>query len=891
MFRWLLLSICCLYASQQLIAQRQLKDSLISVLAKGATGPTKVDALNGLAYQFYDYDDSIAFTYATQALAEGTAIGYRKGIKYALTLVGLGYASSGDHKKAMAYYRKSDAIDVPQAESVGIYNINLLANSYRDRGKFDSAEYFYRKAIATYLNAELRWRSTVFKNYGILKMILWKNDEALVLLDSSSALLERSPDRFTAMDLWSAYGVIYKNMLQYDKSVSYFNKVCATSNELEDYFHQIKCLVNRMQLASDKGDYPVAIGHAIEALKLVEIYTFPPQQADLLLEIGMLYTELGQLDVATRYLLQALRVADKSGLQFELAAVYSSLAWIYKDQNNYVMALEYLDRSQGIRSEIGDVHGIATCQNIRGLIFYLQKKYQQSIAEHEKAKKIRQEIKHPLGVAASIFNISLVHIDLKQFDKALALQQEAIAIEEKVGSKQGLGISYNAIASLLIRTKRFGEAETYLKKSRDLAASTQSRLLQRNNAGYFADLYEAQGDLKRALAFRKMYQSINDSLYSESGAVKMAEMQALYQLEKKNQEIELLSKESALQESRLKVQESNLRIQLVIIVGGVVVLVLVSLIAFNAYRNSKEMRKLNMAISEQNEEIQSQTQELSEANQKLTNLNMEILEKNEEIQAQSEELIEANQSVSQINKSLEEKVEERTTELKQAYKELDTFFYRASHDFRRPLTTFMGLAEVAKITIKDQNALGLFEKVNDTAHYLDKMLVKLQSISDVGGQDLVYKEVFLKDIFDNICDAFREDLKRKGIRTFCEIDLKESFYSYPALLRIIIENLIENSIFFGNKKDPVIRFKVYSQAGEVFMQVQDNGEGIPDEFKDRIFEMYFRANERSKGNGLGLYIVKKAVEKLGGSITVKSELYVGTTFTISFFLGTSLADG
>ena len=884
MFRWLLLSIIFVFAAPQVIAQRELKDSLIQLLKDGVTGAAKVDALNGLAYQFYDYDDSVAFIYATQALNEATAIQYKKGIKRALTLVGLGYASSGDYKKALKFYRKSDGVAADDAESIAIYNINLLANSYRDRGQFDSAEFYYRKAISGYPKAEPRWRATVFKNYGILKMTLWKNEEALKLLDSTEFLLKQSPDRFTSMDLWSAYGVIYKNMLQYDKSALYFNKVCSTSGELEDYFHQIKCLLNQMQLASDKGDYPIAIGHGIDALKLIEIYAFPPQQAEVLQEIGTIYTELGQYDVATRYLLQALRVADKFGLQFELAAVYSSLAWIYKDQNNYTMALEYLERSQSIRTQIGDIHGVATCQNIRGLIFYLQKKYEASLAEHEKAKNIRQEINHPLGVAASIFNMSLVYIDLNQLDKALALQEDAIKIEEKVDSKQSLGISYNAIAALLIKARRFGEAENYLKKSRDLAKITQSRLLQRNNAGYFAELYEARGDLKKALEFRKIYQTLNDSLYTESGAVKMAEMQALYQLEKKNQEIELLNKETALQESKLQIQESNLRIQLVIIAAGFVVLVLLSYIAFNIHRNSKQMRKLNMEISERNEEIQAQAEELSEANQTLTNLNMEILEKNEEIQAQSEELIEANQSVAQINRSLEEKVEERTLELKQAYKELDTFFYRASHDFRRPLTTFMGLAEVAKITIKDQSALGLFEKVNDTAHYLDKMLVKLQSISDVGGQDLVYKEVFLKDIFDNVCDSFREDLKRKGIKTSCEVDFKDSFYSYPALLRIIIENLVENSIFFGNNKDPMIRFKVYSKAGEVFMEIQDNGEGIPDEFKDRIFEMYFRANERSKGNGLGLYIVKKAVDKLGGTITVKSELYSGTTFLISFYL-------
>ena len=66
------------------------------------------------------------------------------------------------------------------------------------------------------------------------------------------------------------------------------------------------------------------------------------------------------------------------------------------------------------------------------------------------------------------------------------------------------------------------------------------------------------------------------------------------------------------------------------------------------------------------------------------------------------------------------------------------------------------------------------------------------------------------------------------------------------------------------------------------MEIQDNVEGILPEYQERMFEMYFRANERSKGNGLGLYIVKKAVEKLGGTITVASELHQGSSFSIRF---------
>ena len=81
-----------------------------------------------------------------------------------------------------------------------------------------------------------------------------------------------------------------------------------------------------------------------------------------------------------------------------------------------------------------------------------------------------------------------------------------------------------------------------------------------------------------------------------------------------------------------------------------------------------------------------------------------------------------------INDELEQKVEARSVELKNAHKELDIFFYRSSHDFRRPLTTFIGLAEVAKIAVKDETALNLFEKVRENSLALDKMLRKLQSM-------------------------------------------------------------------------------------------------------------------------------------------------------------------
>jgi signal transduction histidine kinase len=162
------------------------------------------------------------------------------------------------------------------------------------------------------------------------------------------------------------------------------------------------------------------------------------------------------------------------------------------------------------------------------------------------------------------------------------------------------------------------------------------------------------------------------------------------------------------------------------------------------------------------------------------------------------------------------------------------------------------------------------------------MLVKLQSISDLGGQELVYKEVFFKEIFEQVVNDYRDQVKEKGILITEQVELLSPIYSYPAMVKIIMENLVENAIFFARVGEPFIKLRVYTSGTSVIIEVEDNGEGIPQEYQSRVFEMYFRANERSKGNGLGLYIVAKAVERLQGTIVFTSELNIGTKFTLTF---------
>ncbi len=859
LFNWqqfLLVIFVFLIHVQTLLAQRPQVDSLKGVLHSGVSGEKRIDALSALAYQLYDSEDSVAFSLSKQALLESNSIQYLKGIKYANTLLGLGHVNKGEYGAAVACFRNSDAIEsTPETFVIAGYNLTLLGNLYRETGRYDSAEFIYAKAIKKLggEDSDDVMLATTLRHMAKLDILRWQNAAALIKLQKAEIISTNADDTYNLVDIWSLFGRAYENLLDFDKAQTYFKKMRASAEREGDLYHLITCDLDEAEYAYRQGDYSASLKHCFQALKKSDVYYYPPQRAEIYLKIGDVYTEFSQYDLALKYFLETLKISEKLGLVNVSATTYSAMAGIYKDQLNFTTALEYIGKSQVIRESLKSEHGISNCHNIRGLIFYQQKQYDAAIAELKKSIQIREKIKHTEGIASATYNLSLVYEDLNQLDKAVSLQLDAIRIEEKIDNKQNLGISYSSLAALLIKLGRLGEAEKNLKNAQRLALFTKSKMLQRNNFKVLSILYETKGNYPLALLNQRKFQEMNDSIYSEGSAVKMSEIQAIYQMEKKDKEIELLSKDMLIQENQLKIKTEKINRQSIIIVCGITLFLLICFVGFKTFQYNKSIRLANLSIKEQKEEIQ----------------------------AQSEEITEAYNTISDINRNLELKIDERTKALRQAYKELDTFFYRSSHDFRRPLTTFMGLAEVAKITVKDKNALELFSKVKETANNLDKMLMKLQSISDVGAQQLVYKEVMLKEIFDSVCDAFSEQLNDKGIKTCCEINLRDTFVSYPAMIKIVIDNLVENAISFCGKHEPFIRLKVVQDEDTVSMEFSDNGQGIDPKYHDRIFEMYFRGNEQSKGNGLGLFIVKKSMEKLGGEVTFISEYMKGSTFKIS----------
>lgn len=905
----LLLVTFALASLPHAFAQSISKDSLKSVLDTNISDEQRVDILNALAYEYYDFNDSLGLKYAESALQLSLDIEYPAGLQYAYTLCGVGYFTFGEYPRALVAFTKSDSLSKKGQKDYTLYNLMLMGRILADLGELDAADSVFQRGFA--LLKETKggsYAAGIYKGYAHLKMYQWKNDEALKNIQLAEKLRSNESE-VEKIDLYLINARVYVNLGAIEQATINVNKLCELTNKLEDQFHTGMCYYLSALIHFKQSNFQRALSESFKVLELTKVYDYHFLSVQVYSLIGEIYGQLSDYKLASDFIYKALSITEKDGLKPMTASLYHDLAWIYKDQSNFQLALEYTDRAQILYGHMNDQRGVAACHNVRGLIFLLQHKIKESIEEHGKALVIRQRINYPAGIAASLYNMSLSYETLGMLDKALELQLEALAIDKAIEDKLSLGISYNGLAALYLKLGKLQEVKKALAQVDILARETGSRLLLKNYYTNYADYADARGDHKTASIFRKKQQILSDSLYSESNSMKLAEMQALYQVERKEQEIQLLSKERALQANALALQKARLRNQTFIISVGVVAILFASGFIFFMVRTNKKLVKAKIDLADLNEELMVQSEELRESNESLIELNNKLLEQQEEIQAQSEELREsndallklnealhekqeevltqaeelreANETISSINVTLEEKVEERTHQLKQAYVELDTFFYRSSHDFRRPITTFMGLAEVASITVKDTKALELFDKVRETAESLDKMIRKLQSISDVGAQELVLKEVLLREMIDNILIGFQEELARKNIKVHKQINNNiRSFDSYPALINVILANIIENAIHFASPVNPFVKILVEDNTDKLVISVQDNGQGIPEDYHQRIFDMYFRASVSSKGNGLGLYIVKKAVEKLNASISFSTRNNEGTTFLV-----------
>lgn len=230
----------------------------------------------------------------------------------------------------------------------------------------------------------------------------------------------------------------------------------------------------------------------------------------------------------------------------------------------------------------------------------------------------------------------------------------------------------------------------------------------------------------------------------------------------------------------------------------------------------------------------------------------------------------------------QEVIVSQNEELRKANQELDSFVYSASHDLKSPLSSIKGLVNLMHMGISEDEKKEYLAKIKDRADAMERFLKELTMYSRNSRMEVRMEFALLRPLVDEVLGSMGAEQHDQSVHFRIEVPSDFVVRADLYRLKVALMNLITNAVKYADqgkeKKEVIIRG---FQNGTYCIEVEDNGIGIQSEHLPKIFNMFYRATERSNGSGLGLYIASESITKMNGKITATSEVGVGTKFLVT----------
>ena len=255
-----------------------------------------------------------------------------------------------------------------------------------------------------------------------------------------------------------------------------------------------------------------------------------------------------------------------------------------------------------------------------------------------------------------------------------------------------------------------------------------------------------------------------------------------------------------------------------------------------------------------------------------------LLEFNETLEAKVRERTQALHDEIATRKDAEAKLQKTNQELSKRNTELDNFVYSVSHDLRAPIASVLGLINLARkdgdVAMKDTYLDMIDSSAKQQDHFIREILDQSRnSRLDVKREEIDFQPI-IAETFSQLSFATPTG---KAVEKIISVHQQRAFYCDRWRLKVILNNIISNAIRYRNGRDPVIKVDVNVTDSGAQVRIEDNGKGIAKEHLSHVCKMFYRATDDGAGSGLGLYIVKEAIDKLNGSINIDSVEGKGTT--------------
>jgi len=643
---------------------------------------------------------------------------------------------------------------------------------------------------------------------------------------------------------------------------------------------------------------------------------------------GITHAQQGSWVRALNFFLKSLKLKEELGDERGMAALLSNIGIVHGRLGDQDRALRYHQRAVKYFERADDRQGLAYSYNNIGVISMDRGDYDEAIRNFTSSLELKKELRDRPGIASTYLNLGITFYLLQSFSRALENLQYSAKLYSSLGDKHGMAEALQRIGMIHLRRKENDRAFDAATKALQLARDINSRAVERNVLRLLSDITGAMGKPAAALEYHRAYTALKDSLFNEESAKRISEMTANYeyaQREKSERENELLRQEQRIREMELERRAAMLREQ----------------------ESDIELLNRNRRISElqlKEQEAIMRAQRLEAAEQegeiRLLNKNRELLEREralketelerqawlrntfilssvllvvilglvanryrlkkrsaEIFQQKSEELEQANSEIRKHEAMLEEQAQEieRTNReltrqndlLEKLNNEKNELLGIVSHDLRNPIGGIRMLAE--SITEEGRSTEYMQRKAVMVYETADELLELVRNLLDInrlesGRMQLDSEPVPVPPILGRVIEDHRRWAEKKDIRVHVEGDGDAPpVLGDDAAVKQILDNLLSNAIKYSPQgKD--VHVVLNGGDGQVRMEVRDEGPGLTEEDRERLFQKFAKLSARPSGGeystGLGLFIVKKLVDTMHGDIRCESVPGEGASFIV-----------
>ena len=685
-------------------------------------------------------------------------------------------------------------------------------------------------------------------------LILYSFSFSITKADSLEQLLKTIPDE-EQIKILNELTVEYSSSGNHAEVINISNQIIDiyTKSAEEDKIAPI--LMDLAQSHYKMGNYDNALMFNDQALELNRKYGIKNGEAQILSDIGYIYSKKSADVKAIEYYQKSLKISEEFNERELTASTLNRIGGIYRKLKNYEKALEYYLKSLEIREEINDLRGIAGSTNNIGNAYQHLNKLDEALEYYFRALSMNEQMGNIVWKGSNLNNIGKIYEFKGDYEKALEYHFQSLKIKEERNDRTDIVWTLGNIATAYHVLGNTKKAIEYSKQS--LLLAKEIGLKQRIAQNYLnlADMHTTLKNYKTALEYKNLYTSLNDSIFNEEKFKTITDIQTKYETEKKEKEIDILTKNTQIQ----KLQLRNSRIIILSIILGFITVLMLASIIYKAYRKTKiEVEKRKAAEKELNE-----------------------LNRNLEQRVENEVKIRRGQEQKAIEQSRLASLGELAAGI--------------AHEINQPLHSIAFSVDNMKMAIEEGDADGeyLQKKTKNIFSDVDRMKRIVDHIRTFSRKQTGEKKApfSINQSIANAIDMIGEQYANHRIKLQTDLDenlpeILGNLYRFEQVVLILLSNgkdaVEEKALTADEGFRKELSLKTFQTESKIFLEFTDNGSGIPQENLEKIFNPFYTTKKSGEGTGLGLSIAFGIIGEMDGTISVESDVGIGTKMIIQF---------